>query len=154
MPVFVANEQSEPVDEARLRSVAERVLGSEGYPGDAELSLLLVSADEVAGYNERFMGRTGPTDVLAFPIEQLTAGVVPMSPENGPPLALGDVVIAPAVVREQAGRFGVAFEAELALMVVHGILHLLGWDHQSDDEAEAMEAHEAELLASLGLPRR
>jgi probable rRNA maturation factor len=72
---------------------------------------------------------------------------------GGPPIELGDVFIAPSVVRDNAQRSGARFEDELALMVVHGLLHLLGWDHEVDDKATRMEARESELLARIGRVR-
>ena len=73
--------------------------------------------------------------------------------QGGPPVNLGDVVIAPAYVTRSAEERGVDVENELGLMVVHGILHLLGWDHQDDSQAEDMERREAELLKRVGLRR-
>ncbi len=155
MPIFVADEQDAiEVDSDDLGAIARHVLASEGYPESAELSILLVSGAEIAGYNARFMGREGPTDVLAFPLEQFVPGRVPPADQNGPPLTLGDVVIAPEQIERQAADLGVPFSDELALMVVHGILHLLGWDHQNDAEADAMEQREAGLLGALGVTRR
>jgi probable rRNA maturation factor len=155
VPIFVADEQvAVQVDTAEVGSIARHVLASEGYPESAELSIILVSVDEIAGYNARFMGREGPTDVLAFPLEQFAPGRVPALEPDGPPLTLGDVVIAPEEIERQAADLGVAFQDELSLMVVHGILHLLGWDHQNDAEADAMEQREAGLLGALGVTRR
>lgn len=152
--IFLADEQTEQVGLDDLHSLAELVLREEGYPADAEATLLLVSEPEMASYNERFLDREGATDVLAFPLEQLLPGVVPGDDPQGPPLMLGDVIIAPAYVRRQAAEMGVSFEDEMALMVTHGILHLLGYDHVDDDEAERMEARERDLLAKVGRARR
>ena len=154
MSVFLADEQGEPVDLEQLRRLAELVLSEEGYPAETELTVLLVSEDEMAAYNERFLERSGPTDVLAFPVEELLPGVVPDQDSNGPPLILGDVIIAPGFVGRQAGENEVTFDDEMALMVAHGILHLLGYDHVEDDDAETMERREAELLSLLGVTRR
>ena len=154
MSVFLADEQGEPVDLEQLRRLAELVLSEEGYPAETELTVLLVSEDEMAAYNERFLERSGPTDVLAFPVEELMPGVVPDQDSNGPPLIIGDVIVAPGYVGRQAEKNDVAFEDEMALMVAHGILHLLGYDHIEDDDAELMERREAELLTLLGVRRR
>lgn len=154
MSVFVADEQGEDVDLAGIRSLAELVLADEGYPEDSEATLLLVSDDEMVAYNRRFLERDGPTDVLAFPVEDLVAGDVPDRESNQPPLLLGDVIIAPSYIRRQARSFDVSFEEELSLMVVHGLLHLLGYDHQEDIQAEHMEGRERELLAKIGVARR
>lgn len=152
--VFLANEQTSDVDVGVLRHLAEVVLADEGYPESTELTLLLVEEHEMAGYNERFLKRDGPTDVLAFPVEELIPGVVPENDIHWPPIMLGDVIIAPTYVQRQAVEFEVEFEDEIALMVTHGILHLLGYDHEVDREAESMERRERELLDKVGRIRR
>lgn len=152
--IFLADEQTDHVDHGDLHALAELVLREEGYPEDAEVTLLFVSEPEMASYNERFLDRSHPTDVLAFPVEELRPGVVPDVDPQGPPLILGDVIVAPAYVRRQAAEFGVTFEDEMSLMVTHGILHLLGYDHVEDDDAEEMEARERELLGKVGRVRR
>ena len=154
MSFYIADEQGETVDLVSLQNLAELVLAEEGYPPDTEATLLLVSDDEIAGYNGKFMGRSGPTDVLSLPIEHLIPGVVPERSPYGPPLALGDVIVAPAYIREQAQSLGVEFEDELALMVTHGILHLMGYGHEADEDAVRMEQRETELLAKVGRQRR
>lgn len=154
MSVFLADEQTEQVGLDELRALAESVLRHEGYPEQAEVTILLVSEPEMASYNQKFLDREGPTDVLAFPLEELRPGRVPDHDRRGPPLMLGDVIVAPSYVRRQAAELGVTFEDEIALMVTHGILHLLGYDHVEDDDAEQMESKERELLAKLGKTRR
>lgn len=154
MSVFLADEQSEHVGLGDLHSLAEIILAEEGYPDDAEVTLLLVDESEMTSYNERFLERHGSTDVLAFPVEELIPGVVPDHDPHGPPLMLGDVVIAPTYVRRQAGEHGVSFDDEMALMVTHGILHLLGYDHIEEEDAELMEQRERELLSKVGRTRR
>lgn len=154
MSIFLADEQTEHVGIDDLHSLAELVLREEEYPDDAEVTLLLVSESEMASYNEKFLDRKGPTDVLAFPVEELLPGVVPDDDPHGPPLMLGDVIIAPSYVRRQAADHGVSFDDEMALMVTHGILHLLGYDHVDDGDAERMEARERELMTKVGKRRR
>ncbi|HUG31428.1 MAG TPA: rRNA maturation RNase YbeY [Acidimicrobiia bacterium] len=154
MSVFLADEQTEQVGLDELRALAESVLRHEGYPEQAEVTILLVSESEMASYNQKFLDRDGPTDVLAFPIEELRPGRVPEHDRRGPPLMLGDVIVAPSYVRRQAVELGVTFDDEIALMVTHGILHLLGYDHVEDDDAERMEAKERELLVEVGRSRR
>lgn len=154
MSVFLADEQSEGVELTELHGLAEVVLREEGFPVEAEVTILLVSDDEMAGYNERFLDRDGPTDVLAFPLEDLIPGVVPDVNPHGPPLMLGDVLIAPSYVRRNASEMGVAYEDEIALMVTHGLLHLLGYDHENDDDAQRMEDRERYLLSLVGRERR
>lgn len=152
--IFLADEQTEEVGLSDLHSLAQLVLREEGYSNQVEVTLIFVSESEMAAYNERFLDRSGPTDVLAFPVEELMPGVVPDTDPQGPPLMLGDVIIAPGYVRQQAESNGVEFDDEMALMVMHGILHLLGYDHVDDEEAERMESRERELLAMVGKIRR
>jgi len=137
-----------------MRGIAELVISKEGYPHETEVTLLFVDEDEMSSYNERFLNRSGPTDVLAFPVEDLLPGVAPDADPSGPPLMIGDVIIAPGYVRRQAGELEVEFEDEMALMVTHGILHLMGYNHQADGDAAVMETREAELLALVGKKRR
>jgi probable rRNA maturation factor len=155
--VFAADEQSAaPVDLERWSALARSVLESRGLLGDTEVSLLFVDEATIAALNERFLSRSGPTDVLAFPVEDdpVSPGRFPdmggtgpgSDPDGEPPLLLGDVVVCPVVAKRNAADQGVGYEDELALLVVHGLLHLLGMDHELDAEAEAMEALERELL--------
>jgi probable rRNA maturation factor len=157
--VFAADEQSShPVDTIRWIRLAEAVLAEEGVRGDTEVSLLFVDEDAIADLNSRFLGHEGPTDVLAFPIddEPVESGRSPDSGGSGPgfssepeeaPSLLGDVVICPAVAERNAPDHAGTYEDELALLVVHGLLHILGMDHDDPEEAEAMEARERELLS-------
>lgn len=153
MSVFVADEQSEDVDVEGLRHLAALVLEHESCPPDTEVAVILVGDEEMSGYNARFLERAGPTDVISLPVEELVAGRPPGSLPGGPPPLLGDVIIDPAYVRRQAEELEVGFEEDLALMVVHGILHLLGYDHDDDDAAGVMEDREREILAMMGRKR-
>ena len=157
--VFVADEQTDhPVDTIRWAGLARNVLDAEGIRGETEVSLLFVDEASIAELNQRFMGRSGPTDVLAFPIdsEPVPSGRSPDSGGTGPgwlppdddeiPALLGDVVICPAVAHRNAPDHAGSYESELALLVVHGLLHLLGLDHADDAEAEVMEKREKDLL--------
>jgi len=154
----VADEQGDhPVDVGRWGKLALGVLGAEGVSGDAELAVLFVDEAAMAELNERFMGHEGPTDVLAFPIDDddVLVGRSPDGSTTGPdrepstevPLLLGDVVICPAVAARNAPAHAGTYDDELALLLVHGILHVLGMDHAEEAEAAAMQARERELLA-------
>ena len=155
--VFAADEQADlPVDLERWTALARAVLEDRRVKGDLEVSLLFVDEAAIAALNEQFLGRRGPTDVLAFPIEDEpsltgrnpdTGGSGPGAEPGDEPLTLlGDVVICPAVAARNAAEHGVADQDELALLVVHGLLHLLGMDHEDEAEAERMEALERRLL--------
>lgn len=163
--VFAADEQAHaPVELERWTALARAILATRGLRGHVEVSLLFVDRQTIASLNERFLGESEPTDVLAFPIEDEpprrdrlvdVGGTGPGDGRSDDDLVLlGDVVICPAVAGEHAAREGVPLEDELALLVVHGILHLLGMDHQDEGEAEAMERLQRELLERHHRPDR
>ena len=154
MTVEVEGSHGIDVDTSAIESFADAVLGGEGVDPGARLTISFVSADRIAELNERFMGTTGPTDVLSFPIEDASPGAPPIAVEGGPALDLGDIFICPEVVAAHADEYGVTVDDELYLMVCHGVLHILGWDHQTDGEARAMESREATHLATIGRHRR
>jgi probable rRNA maturation factor len=155
--VFAADEQQAyPMDVARWAELARQVLTARKVKGETEVSLLFVDEEAMAKLNEQFLSKSGPTDVLSFPIEE-EPGPTGRSPdfggtgpgtsaEEGVLTLLGDVVICPAVAARNADEHGVSLDDEVALLVVHGLLHLLGMDHGEDAEAERMEALERQLL--------
>lgn len=158
--VFCADEQSEvPIDLEKWQSLARAVLAAEGIRGGTELSIFFVEVDDIAELNQEHMGTPGPTDVLAFPIDagevvEVVSGPTGASrgPDRSPPdrgdlpLLLGDIVICPAVARDQAPSHAGTVDDELALLVVHGTLHVLGWDHDSEVATENMRQRERQLL--------
>lgn len=154
MSVSVLDAPTFDVDGDAISRFAQALLVAEGVESDAVLTIRFVDDAEIAELNEKHMGKTGPTDVLSFPIEDASPGHPPVTIPDGPPLELGDILIATNVVRHNADGFGVEFEDELHLIVCHGVLHVLGWDHMTDEEAEAMEAREAQHLSAFGMARR
>lgn len=117
-----------------------------GHARDAEVAIRIVGEDEGRALNRDFRDRDYATNVLSFPAE-LPEGL----PERMRPPLLGDLVICAPVVAREAGQQGKTPTAHYAHLTVHGTLHLLGWDHEADAEAEAMEAREREILAGLGI---
>lgn len=140
-PVVVARDDQtvEPVEVERWAALATDVLVAEGEAG--ELNLLFVDETAMAVLNHEHMGHEGPTDVLSFPIDGSGAGADGL---------LGDVVVCPAVARRNAPDHAGTYEDELALLVVHGVLHVLGHDHAEDDEAAVMRAAEVAHLERSG----
>ena len=128
---------------ARLRAWVKRALGAAAR---GELTVRVVAAEESAALNSRYRGKRGPTNVLSFP-----AGRLPDAPK-AETLPLGDLVICAPVVEREAREQGKALEAHWAHMVVHGTLHLQGYDHETRAEAAEMETRERSLLAELGFP--
>lgn len=139
MDVFVANEQEQAVDEARLSALAKHVLTAEEVDDDAELSVLLISSGHIRKLNARFAGEDHATDVLSFP----------MLEDDDSSLLLGDVVICPEIAHANAVKIGHDLGAEIDTLLVHGTLHLLGYDHDEEEEKARMEGRQRELLASF-----
>ena len=146
MPVEVANESEIAVDEAELAGICRFVLAEMGVNAMAELSVLCVDPEYMATLHERWMGEKGPTDVLAFPMDELDTAR-PDDPEPGPAL-LGDVVLCPSVAVRQARAAGHTMDDELVLLATHGVLHILGYDHMDPEEEKEMFALQAKLLES------
>lgn len=144
MNVFVANEQELPVNEGRAVALARHTLGAEGMAEEAELSVLYVDRDHIRKLNARFAKNDYATDVLAFPMREGSDG--PDDEEAG---LLGDVVICPAVAEEHARNLGHGLSKELDVLLVHGTLHLLGYDHQKVDDKERMDRRLSEVLSSF-----
>jgi probable rRNA maturation factor len=160
--VFGADEQHEvEVDVPRWVRLARLVLAeervNERYGSDVEMSLLFVDETTIAELNVRFLGGDGPTDVLSFPLDEELppagrqpdqGGRGPGAPSDAgdPPTLLGDVIVCPTVAGRQALDHGVPADDEIALLVVHGVLHLLDYDHAEPDETVVMRRREQELL--------
>ncbi len=153
MQVQITDDREDPLEPGPLAELAESVLAAEGCPEGTEVDITFVDVETMASHNAAALGGSGPTDVLAFPLEEAAPGAPPQRLPAGPPPHLGDVVICPGVVRDNARDAGVPFEDEMALMVVHGLLHLLGYDHVTDADAEQMEDRERVLLSAVGRTR-
>jgi probable rRNA maturation factor len=148
--VEVLEESGAEVDVKRLGRLSRFVLERLRVHPQAELCIKLVDEDTIAGLNEQWMDKAGPTDVLAFPMDELRPGLVNEEPEEG---VLGDLVLCPQVAERQAeeardkGQTGYSKTDEVDLLTVHGILHLLGYDHGEPEEHAEMFGLQARLLA-------
>jgi probable rRNA maturation factor len=130
-------------DPERIAAKARKILNALASP-DGELSILMVDDEEMSSLNWRYLKRRGPTNVLVFPMREGEFGEVQ-------PNLLGDVVISLPTARREAEEAGISLEAMIDRLLVHGILHLFGYDHERDDRAARdMEERSAELLALLG----
>jgi probable rRNA maturation factor len=147
MSIEIANESGVEVDSDAILAVARHTLDEMGVNPLAELSILLVDVEYMTELNHRWMDGDGPTDVLAFPMDE---GSVDHGPgESGAePALLGDIVLCPDVASKQAAEAGHATPDELALLTVHGTLHLLGYDHAEPDEEREMFELQARILES------
>ncbi|MBJ8342285.1 MULTISPECIES: rRNA maturation RNase YbeY [Antrihabitans] len=146
MSIEVANESGMDVSEEDLIAVARFAIARMDVHPAAELSMVLVDLDTMADLHMRWMDLPGPTDVMSFPMDELEPGGRPDSPMPGPSM-LGDIVLCPAFAATQAKKAGHSLAHELALLTVHGVLHLLGFDHAEPEEEKEMFGLQNNLLA-------
>jgi probable rRNA maturation factor len=142
------------VDLPALERLARHVLDEMGVHPLVELSIRLVEVDAMAALHEHFMNEPGPTDVLAFPMDELHDQRDDVDDTDAPPTLLGDVVLCPRVAEAQARQAGHSTEDELHLLCAHGVLHLLGYDHGEPQEEREMFGLQSELLQSWSTARR
>jgi probable rRNA maturation factor len=142
--IEVNNESGAVVDEAAVASVASHVLHSLGVNPLAELSILVVDTEAMATLHKQWMDLDGPTDVMAFPMDTLDDK--PGVEQDPGPALLGDVIVCPEVAAQQAAAAGHSTDAELYLLTTHGVLHLLGYDHDDSEAEREMFTLQARLL--------
>jgi probable rRNA maturation factor len=146
MSIEIANESGVDVDVFELERLARFVLSDMRVNPLVELSIRLVDIDAMSALHQHFMNEAGPTDVLAFPMDELHDHRDDVESPDTPPTLLGDVVLCPAVAEQQAAKAGHPTEAELHLLCTHGILHLLGYDHAEPTEEREMFGEQSRLL--------
>lgn len=146
MSIEIANESGVDVDVHRLEGLARYVLDDMRVNPLVELSIRLVDVEAMTALHVQFMDEPGPTDVLAFPMDELHDRRDDVERTDVPPTLLGDVVLCPAVAEQQARRAGHATEDELHLLCTHGILHLLGYDHGEPNQEREMFTEQSRLL--------
>ena len=129
-----------------VEALAAHVIQGEGKPDDTEVSINFVTDEAIHELNRDYRGVDRPTDVLSFECDGFDDDVPYV---EGMGFELGDIVVAPDVAERQAPEYGLSFADEMSLLVTHGLLHLCGYDHMVEDEAEVMEARERELLTSF-----
>ncbi len=145
MSIEVLDESGLEVDVRGLAALSRFVMDRMRVHPQAELCIKAVDEATIAELNEQWMEKEGPTDVLAFPMDELRPGLVDEEPEEG---MLGDLVLCPEIARRQGESAGHGTTAEIELLTVHGILHLLGYDHAEPEEHREMFGLQDELLAA------
>jgi probable rRNA maturation factor len=149
MSIEILNESDHDLDVKQLAALSRFVMDRMRVHPLAELCIKAVDEATIAQLNEQWMEKTGPTDVLAFPMDELRPGLVDEEPTEG---VLGDLVLCPAVAEQQGASAGHSTVAEIELLTVHGILHLLGYDHAEPEEHRVMFGLQDELLAAWRTP--
>ena len=151
MSIELNNESGVPVDEAGLQRLAIFALDHLHVHPDADLAILLVDEAAMEQLHVQWMDEPGPTDVLSFPMDELRPGT---EDELTPAGLLGDIVLCPQFAADQAATAGHPLEHELALLTIHGVLHLLGFDHAEPDEEKEMFGIQRDILVGFSLAER
>lgn len=147
MTIEVLNESDYDLDLDHFAKLARFVMDKMRVHAQAELCIKAVDEATIAELNKQWMEKEGPTDVLAFPMDELRPGLLDEEPEEG---VLGDLILAPSIAEKQGQAAGHGTVAELELLTTHGILHLLGYDHAEPEEYKEMFDLQAELLTEWG----
>lgn len=143
-----------PNEEALIRKVVETVLTEENIKHDLDVYITLTNNEEIHKINKEHRDVDKSTDVLSFPMyERDEINLLKSEKNTEAEEILGDIIVSIEKVKEQAEEYGHSFERELAYLVTHGMLHLLGYDHMADDEKETMRAREEEILGKMGILR-
>ena len=148
MTVFVANESGMPLESDGFADLLRFAIADLGVHPQAEVSLLAVDVQSMSDLHEQWMDEPGPTDVLSFPMDELTErGSWRQDPAPPGPALLGDIVVCPEYAVRQAAERGHPFRHEMNVLVVHGLLHLLGYDHAEPDDEQAMFGKQDTIVA-------
>lgn len=158
MSEIIISSRPEKIDvgaglEQLLTELLKFALEKENVPQDAEVSVVLTDDAVIRELNRQYRAKDAPTDVLSFAMQESVPEEEFIEPEQGTERMLGDIVISVERAREQAEEYGHSFEREIGYLAVHGILHLLGYDHESQDDREIMRHKEEELLKAFDLIR-
>ena len=142
-----ASYRPEDIEPLPLVELATFILKKVGKPENTEVSISFVDDDEIAQLNEKYRGKSGPTDVLSFECDNEPMPEEAFAMGEEPVYELGDIVIAVDVAERQTAIYGTTFEREITILTIHGLLHLCGYDHVTDEDAAIMEPLEDDLLA-------
>lgn len=144
MRALISFEHDAPgIDEERIEGLIALAARRLDIPDPSEVSITFVTDEDMASLNEQYRGKTGPTDVLSFECDNLEDGF----PDEGDAFQAGDIIIAPDVARAQAEELGHSFAEEIDTLLVHGVLHLMGYDHIEDADAEQMQRMQDDILS-------
>lgn len=142
--ILIRNEQKFPIDTAKLKRDARAILHSLDYD-DFDLGILLTTPEAIHGYNKQYRDCDKPTDILSFPYHQIVVGQT-IETSSDEEKNLGDIIMCPAYINDDLVRWGKTFQERIDVLLVHGICHLLGYDHIEDTDYEVMKLQEDALL--------
>lgn len=139
--------------EELIRELLSHAATEEALTGEVEVAVTFMTDEAIQEVNAQYRGKDVPTDVISFAMEEMTEGEVAIVAEEGMPTVLGDILISVETATRQAGEYGHDFKREIGFLALHGFLHLLGYDHITEEEETKMFGRQKEILASFGLER-
>ncbi len=139
--------------EGLIRELLSHAATEEALTGEVEVAVTFMTDEAIQEVNAQYRGKDVPTDVISFALEEMTEGEVAIVAEEGMPMVLGDILISVETAARQAGEYGHDFKREIGFLALHGFLHLLGYDHMTEEEETKMFGRQKEILASFGLER-
>ncbi|WP_026105125.1 rRNA maturation RNase YbeY [Halalkalibacterium ligniniphilum] len=139
-------------DEVLIRQILETAATVEGLDGELELSISFVDDQQIQEINREYRGKDAPTDVISFALNEMGEDELDIIDADTPNV-LGDIIISIPRTHEQAEEYGHSFHRELGFLVVHGFLHLLGYDHMTEEEEKEMFSRQEDILTAYGLTR-
>jgi len=139
--------------EELIRELLGHAATEEALTGEVEVAVTFMTDEAIQEVNAQYRGKDVPTDVISFALEEITEGEVAIVAEEGMPTVLGDILISVETAARQAGEYGHDFKREIGFLALHGFLHLLGYDHMTEEEETKMFGRQKEILASFGLER-
>jgi len=146
--IALTNNQTVPLDIKQFENDAQKILKHLGYD-DFDLGILITDNKSIHAFNSTYREKDKPTDILSFPFHPDLKAGERIEPENEDEKNLGDIIISPEYVKADLERWDKTFEERMRILLVHGICHLLGYDHIKDEDYEVMKEKEAELLSLL-----
>ncbi|MEK5038882.1 rRNA maturation RNase YbeY [Sporosarcina sp. FSL K6-3457] len=150
------NDETATVDkkvEEMIQTLLNHASLEEALTGEVEVSITFMTDQDIQAVNSEYRGKDVPTDVISFALEEVTNDEVAVIVEEGMPTVLGDILISVETARRQAAEYGHDFNREMGFLALHGFLHLLGYDHMTEEEEIVMFARQKAILASFGLER-
>jgi probable rRNA maturation factor len=136
-----------------IRKLLTHAAAEEQLTSEAEVSITFMTDEGIQEVNAEYRGKDVPTDVISFALEEMSEGEVAIVLEEGMPTVLGDIIISVETAKRQAGEYGHEFDREIGFLALHGFLHLLGYDHMTEEEEAEMFGRQKEILTSFGLER-
>ncbi|WP_318615066.1 rRNA maturation RNase YbeY [Sporosarcina sp. YIM B06819] len=139
--------------EEMIRKLLNHAAQEEALSGELEVSVTFMTDEAIQQVNAEYRGKDVPTDVISFALEEMTEGEVAIVVEEGMPTVLGDIIISVETTSRQAEEYGHDFNREIGFLALHGFLHLLGYDHMTEEDETVMFKRQKDILATFGLER-